>query len=100
MGLITIKTNYGKQLDGVYYELCKGRKRMATLKDKDGHYGITLKVKDNWHPKPQDRWITMIGCNSFGIEVKEQGGGWYAIEQLSGSQQQRVIKAIDWSTLE
>lgn len=105
MGLITIKTNYGKKLEEAFRKMMQGRKRTARLKDKQGYLGIHLQVKSEadrkygW--KPQDWWITKIGCNSFGIEVWVQNGQeWTAIEQLSRQQQLRIANAIDWSTLE
>lgn len=99
MGIITIKTKYGKKLDSVYLMLCEGRKRMASLKSSDGYHGLDMRIKFPYQSKPELYWVTRIGCNSFGIEV-EVGGSWQAIEQLSEGQQSRIIKAIDWSTLE
>ena len=107
MGLITIKTNYGRKLEEAFVRMMQGRKRIVRLKDKRGHDGITLKVqsedgrKYGW--KPSEWWITKIGCNSFGIEVWVQNklvDQWVAIEQLTSQQQLRIANAIDWSTLE
>jgi hypothetical protein len=105
MGLITIKTNYGKKLDGAFLKMMQSRKKVAQLKDKNGYLGITLKVQSDtakqygW--KPQEWWVTKIGCNAFGIEVWVQNGQeWTAIEQLTRQQQLRIANAIDWETLE
>ena len=107
MGIITIKTNYGKKLDEVFVRMMKSRKRIAHLKDKNGGDGIYLKVQtDNGRKygwKPSNWWVTMIGCNSFGIEVWVQNklvDQWVAIEELTSQQQLRIANAIDWSTLE
>ena len=105
--ILAIKTNYGRKLEEVFVKMTQGRKRIARLKDKQGFLGIHLQVqsesgrKYGW--KPQDWWVTKIGCNSFGIEVYVQSlytDQWQAIEQLSSQQQLRIANAIDWSTLE
>lgn len=105
MALITIKTNYGRKLEEAFLRMMQGRKRTARLRDKQGFLGIHLQVQSDaarqygW--KPQEWWVTKIGCNSFGIEVWVQNGReWTDIEQLSRQQQLRIANAIDWSTLE
>lgn len=99
MGLIAIKTNYGKKLDAVYAKLCEGKKRIANLKDNKGYCGVGIRGKNFFTGRQETYWVVAIGCNSFGIEVKYGGGGWCAIEELSPSQQDKIVKAIDWSTL-
>lgn len=107
MGVIMIKTNYGRKLEEAFVRMYKSRKRVVRLKDKKGFDGIHLQVQSDegrkygW--KPSDWWITKIGCNSFGIEVWVQNklvDQWVAIEQLTSQQQLRIANAIDWSTLE
>ena len=107
MGIIAIRTKYGKKLDEAFVKMMQSRKRVAHLKDKNGYLGIHLQfTSDNakkygW--KPSDWWVTKIGCNSFGIEVYVQNrlvDKWQAIEQLNHQQQLRITNAIDWSTLE
>lgn len=108
MGIITIKTNYGRKLEDAFKRMMLGRRKVVRLKDKDGSDGIYLKVKTEadrkYGYKPHDWWITKIGCNSFGIEAWVQNSlaasQWVAIEQLSRQQQLRIANSIDWSTLE
>jgi hypothetical protein len=103
--MVAIKTNYGRKLNEVFNRMVQGRKRTAMLKDKQGYQGIYLKVmtenckKYGW--KPQEWWVTKIGCNAWGIEVWVQNGQeWTDIEQLTPQQQLRIANAIDWSTLQ
>jgi len=105
MAIITIKTKYGRKLNEAFLKMTHDRKRVAQLKEKQGYQGIYLKVmtenckKYGW--KPQEWWVTKIGCNAWGIEVWVQNGQeWTAIEQLTPQQQLRIANAIDWDTLE
>lgn len=103
--MVAIKTNYGRKMNEVFNRMVQGRKRTAMLKDKQGYQGIYLKVmtenckKYGW--KPQEWWVTKIGCNAWGIEVWVQNGQeWTDIEQLTPQQRLRIANAIDWSTLQ
>lgn len=105
MAIITIKTKYGRKLHKAFLKMMQGRKKVAQLKGKNGYLGIFLKVQTEaakqygW--KPQEWWVTKIGCNAWGIEVWVQNGQeWTAIEQLTPQQQLRIANAIDWNTLE
>lgn len=99
-----IKTQYNDRMERVYDRLNTGRRKTAAVRYReatpyDSHPVIMLNVYGH-----RERFtVRSIGCNSFGIEVclkdKYNCTSWTAIEQLSQSQQQKVISAIDWTTL-
>lgn len=93
-----IKTQYNDHIEIVYNRLNTGRRKTAAVRY-DSHPAIMLNV----YGQRERFTVRSIGCNSFGIEVclkdKYNCTTWTAIEQLSQSQQQKVISAIDWTTL-
>ena len=98
-----IKTKYSSRLERVYNRLNKHWFKKAAVRYKqalpyDSHPTVILNV----YGKRETFKVCTIGCNSFGMEVfikdKYNIGQWTAIEQLTASQQAKVISAIDWDT--
>lgn len=99
--LKAIKTKYSDKLEGVYSHLQEGKRKVADLTPDYGKRGVTLRL--SVFGKGEEFSARGIGVNSFGMEVclkdKYNCTSWVALEQLTDYQQQRVVKAIDWTTL-
>lgn len=98
-----IKTQYDDRLERVYNRLNTGRRKTAAVRYRQATpYDIRPVIMLNVYGQRERFTVRSIGCNSFGIEVclkdKYNCTTWTAIEQLSQSQQQKVISAIDWDT--
>ena len=100
-----IKTKYSPRLERVYNQLNKGHRKTAAVCNKQAWpYRVYPTILLNIYGKREQFTVRSIGCNSFGIEVclkdKYNCRSWTAIEQLSQSQQKKVINAIWWDTLD
>ena len=96
-----IKTKYAPNLERVFNRLNKGYRKTAAVRY-NTPYSARPTIILNVYGIRESFTVHSIGCNSFGLEVclkdKYNCAAWTAIEQLSASQQRKVVAAIDWDT--
>lgn len=105
--ITAIKTKYSSRMEKVYNRLKEGQKQVANIvSDKYGSMGICMNICIDGYGMPaRTAFVNRIGCNSFGLEIHVNmlsgKSGWLSVEHsLSNAQQQRIMKAIDWQTLQ